>query len=288
MCKCIYLLPDGSQILSGWDDGKIRSFLPQTGQLKYVITDAHEDAVTAIRCTDTQDDNGRYTVVSGGAHGRVRVWSGNKMIASFKEHKAAVSSIELTKDDTEMVSASEDGSCIVWNMKTYTRLNAFFANTMFKSILYHPDESQLLTCGSDRKITYWDASDANAIRVIEGGPEGQLNALDIEPDGIIFVSAGEDRLVKVWNYNEGTLSAQGRGHSGGINGVKISPNQKRIVSVGKEGAVFVWRMPAEGAVDLIAQGVVPKSQVKDEIETSRDEDGKTNRTEGGSKMYKKL
>eukprot|EP00941_MAST-03F_sp_MAST-3F-sp1_P006102 g6102.t1 len=288
VCNCIKIVPDGSQILSGWDDGKIRSFAPQSGTLRFVITDAHQGAVTSINCTDSQDVNGYYTIVSGGSDGRVRMWSRQRMLASFKEHKASVSSLRLTKDDTELVSASEDGSCIVWNMKKFTRLNAFFANTMFRSVLYHPDESQILTCGSDRKITYWDASDVNAIRVLEGSLEGELNALDIEPDGVLFVAGGNDKLVKVWHYDDGILKAQGVGHSGGISSLKISPNQKQIVSVGKEGAVFVWRMPAEGAVDLKAQGIMPESHVKDEIETVRDDEGNTARTAGGSKKYRSL
>ena len=33
------------------------------------------------------------------------------------------------------------------------------SNQQCKSVVYHPDESQLLTTGSDRKITYWDCFD---------------------------------------------------------------------------------------------------------------------------------
>jgi WD40 repeat protein len=213
------------------------------------------------------------------------------MLASLKEHKSSVHSIKLTKDDTELVSASADGSCIVWSLRPggqVHRQNAFFDTTMFKSVLYHPDESQILTCGSDRKITYWDASDVNAIRVIEGALEAELNALDIEPDGVLFVCGGNDKLVKVWHYNDGVCKAQGMGHSGGISALKISPNQKSIVSVGAEGAIFMWKMPAEGAVDLAAQGIKAHADVKDEIETVRDDEGNTQRTAGGHKQYRSL
>lgn len=46
------------------------------------------------------------------------------------------------------------------------------------------------------KITYWDAYDGTAIRVIEGGEE-EMNTLDVEPSGEAFVSGGDDGLVKV-------------------------------------------------------------------------------------------
>jgi len=272
-CHCVLLSPDGSSIISGWDDGKVRAFLPQSGNLAYVITDAHQGAVTSLYCCQGEGD-GKFRLISGGDDGRVRIWevttnyngtNSARMLTTLKEHKSAVTSIASTRDDTEFVSASADGSCIVWDAQRKVRDNAFFDTTMFRSIVYHPDESQLLTCGSDRKITYWDASDCNAIRVIEGG-DAELNALDIEPDGLLFVSGGNDKLVKVWHYDDGILTAVGRGHSGGINRLKISPNQKTIVSVGAEGAIFVWLMPEEGARDMAAEGYSAKAGVKDELD----------------------
>jgi hypothetical protein len=53
---------DGKAIISGWSDGKIRAFLPQSGKLLYCINDAHHHGVTAITATtDCQK------VVSGGS-----------------------------------------------------------------------------------------------------------------------------------------------------------------------------------------------------------------------------
>lgn len=60
-------------------------------------------------------------------------------------------------------------------------------------MLYHPEESQLLTTGSDRKITYWTTFDGSAIRMLEGSDEGEINALAITREGEHFVSGGEDK-----------------------------------------------------------------------------------------------
>jgi WD40 repeat protein len=94
-----------------------------------------------------------------------------------------VNCIKITPDKTQFVSASSDGSCIVWDLERYIRLMAFFEPNVFESVLYHPDSSQMLTCGSNHKITYWDASDGQAIRVIDGGDEA-MTSLDIEPTGM--------------------------------------------------------------------------------------------------------
>jgi WD40 repeat protein len=118
-----------------------------------------------------------------------------------------------------------------------------FASTLFRSALYHPDESQILTCGSDRKLTYWDAFDGSAIRILEGST-AEINTIDVTNDGAQFVSAGNDKQVKLWDYDEGICRAIGEGHSGYINQIMISPDQKNIVSVGAEGAIFIWKMPS--------------------------------------------
>ena len=231
----------GTSIISGWDDGKIRAFTPETGRLQYTINDAHAEGVSAVAFT-----HDGTKVISGGKDGRVRTWnvSGRtqKMELSFKEHKKEVTSIRVAHNDEEALSSAADGSCCVWNLRRGTRANALFASTVFRTILYHPDESQLLTCGSDRKVTYWDTTDCTAIRVMDGSTE-DINSIDIEKDGVYFVSAGNDRLVKLWLYDEGDQVAVGTGHSGNINRVAISPDKRIIVSVGTEGAIFIWRMP---------------------------------------------
>jgi WD40 repeat protein len=181
-CYTISFMNDGKSIISGWNDGKIRAFLPQSGKLYYVINDAHNHGVSAITST-----NDCTRIISGGDQGEVRVWEiGSQtqvMIASMKEHRARVSDIKVNQKDDQAVSASHDGSCIVWDLENFTRIICLFESTMFKQVVYHPDESQLLTAGSDRKITYWDCFDGQAIRMLDGSDSGEINALDITREG---------------------------------------------------------------------------------------------------------
>jgi WD40 repeat protein len=244
-CICTLVTPTGSSVITGWNDGKIRAFFPETGRIKFVIPDAHHEKVTALAIAG-DDARSPYRIVSGGADGKVRVWnvssSHRAMVASLKEHRGAVNCIKVNKDFSQCVSASADGSCIVWDLERLVRIIAFFEPNVFLSILYHPDESQMLTCGSNFKITYWDASDGQAIRVIEGG-DAPMTAIDIDSTGEFFVSGSEDKLVKIWHYDDGIAAAVGRGHSGKIRSVKISPDQKQLVSVGSTGEIIFWEMP---------------------------------------------
>ena len=42
LVNCMDFMPDGKSIVSGWSDGHIRAFLPQSGKLFYLIKDAHK------------------------------------------------------------------------------------------------------------------------------------------------------------------------------------------------------------------------------------------------------
>lgn len=244
-CQCVQITNSGTSLVTGWNDGKIRAFYPESGRMKFVISDAHSDKVTALALCD-DDTRSPWRIVSGGSEGKVRVWnvtsSHQALVISLKEHRGPVNCIKVNKDFTQCISASSDGSCIVWDLERYVRITAFFEPNIFTGVLYHPDESQMLTCGSNHKITYWDATDGQAIRVIDGGDD-ILTGLDIEPNGEFFISASQDRLLKIWHYDDGITAAVGAGHSGAIRALKISPDLSQIVSVGSNGEIIFWEFP---------------------------------------------
>ncbi len=122
--------------------------------------------------------------------------------------------------------------------------------------MYRPDEAQVVTCGSDKKISIWETFDGSAIRDLDGST-ATINGLDVSPDGKYFVSGGDDKLIKVghsphalhaspqqvWKYNEGEVVYTGSGHSAPVKNLRICPNQKVIVSVGTDGGIYRWSFP---------------------------------------------
>jgi WD40 repeat protein len=190
---------DGKSIISGWSDGKIRAFLPQSGKLLYAINDAHNHGCTAVTATS---DGQR--IISGGAEGEIRIWrittQTQVMEASLKEHRSQVWSIEVNKDNSQAVSASGDGSCIIWDLKNHTRILCLFESTAFKEATLNPQEYQILTVGSDRRITYWEKFDGTTIRSVEGSNK-EINTIAVTKEGKHFVTGGQDGLLKIWNYD---------------------------------------------------------------------------------------
>lgn len=185
-CSGVLFSHDGSQIISSWNDGRIRSFTPETGRLLYTIHNCHNNGVSAIAmCKDGMK------LVSGGGDGQVRVWQLNGtngiLLAVLKEHKGAVTSIDLHRLGHEAITSSADGTCIVWDIVRYTRLSIMFSSTVFTSAMYHPNATQLLTSGTNRYIGFWEALDGSLIREIEGSAVAAINSLDITPSGLFAI-----------------------------------------------------------------------------------------------------
>ncbi len=71
------------------------------------------------------------------------------------------------------------------------------SNTLFTCVSYHPEEHQVLTAGTARKVGFWETLDATLIREVDASQSGAINALDISADGTYFVTGSDDKLVKV-------------------------------------------------------------------------------------------
>ncbi|XP_054707301.1 cilia- and flagella-associated protein 52-like [Uloborus diversus] len=241
-CNSIFLMQDGRSIISGWNDGKIRSHTPETGLPIYIIENAHQRGVTAITATSNC-----LRIVSGGGEGDVRVWdvtpSTQVLIKTMKEHKGGITCVRMKSNDKECVTSAGDGSCIIWDLENFIRIQVVFANTLFQAVCYGPAEHQIITCGTDRKVTYYEVFDGTHIRALEASLSGSINALDITEDGKCFITGGADKLIKVWKYLEGIVTHVGIGHSDEITALRISPNRKHIISVGKDGCIIRWKFP---------------------------------------------
>ena len=82
-CHCVGFMGDGKSIISGWSDGKIRAFYPQSGKLMYAINDAHIHGVTAIAMTS---DCNKFLIPFLSFQNHFR-WK-RRRSASLENHKA--------------------------------------------------------------------------------------------------------------------------------------------------------------------------------------------------------
>jgi WD40 repeat protein len=259
-CNAILVSSGGDSIISGWSDGRVRAFLPETGKLKFVINDAHtklpndkdNNGCTALAIVPNERPSGSYVLMTGGGDGRVRAWrvtsSHQAMLFSIKDHRKPVTAIKVAPDGQTAISASADGSCLCFELDPAPgapplKRFSLLESNIFCDVAWHPDGTGCLTAGSNFKLTYWDGLDGENVRCVDGSHTAWMTTLDVDPEhGAYYVTGSGDSTVKVWSYDEGVATAEGVAHSKAVNAVRISPDQKCAVSVGDEGAVAVWSL----------------------------------------------
>lgn len=121
--------------MTGWTDGKVRAFTPQTGKLLYIVQQAHIvknptgtplPATTenynvptgVIALATSRSSNG---IITGGYDCQVNIWHIGKqsqvLINSQKVHKTPVSAVKYLDNDNKAASVSIDGHLILWDLK---------------------------------------------------------------------------------------------------------------------------------------------------------------------------
>ena len=72
------------------------------------------------------------------------------------------------------------------------------------------------------------------------GHHQQVHDVDFSPDGSMIASVGDDKTIKLWQY-DGTLLTTIQAHSDTIKSVAFSPDSQLIASASKDKTVKLWR-----------------------------------------------
>jgi WD40 repeat protein len=88
------------------------------------------------------------------------------------------------------------------------------------------------------RLVFWDR-DSKAILAQVSAHHGPVTCVALAPDGRLAASGGVDGLIKVWDFPQGLLRAELKGHLGAITELGFA-NARTLYSVSEDETVRTW------------------------------------------------
>ncbi|KAK9917809.1 hypothetical protein WJX75_008494 [Coccomyxa subellipsoidea] len=216
--------------------------------------EGHSGWVTSIA---TPLDPNSDTILSSSRDKTILVWNLTREEGSgygfarrsLKGHSHFVEDVVISSDGQFALSGSWDGTLRLWDLSTGQTTRRFLGHSKdVLSVAFSMDNRQIVSGSRDKTIKLWNTIGECKYTIAE--PDGHtewVSCVRFSPvtTNPIIVSAGWDRLVKVWNLTNCKLRSNLQGHSGYINTVTVSPDGSLCASGGKDGVAMLWDL-AEG------------------------------------------
>jgi guanine nucleotide-binding protein subunit beta-2-like 1 protein len=129
------------------------------------------------------------------------------------------------------------------DLNTGTTTRNFYGHTKdVLSVAFSADNRQIVSGSRDKSINLWNTLGQCKFVITEEGHREWVSCVRFSPNLAtpLIVSAGWDKMVKVWNLTHCKLRTNLIGHTGYVNTVTVSPDGSLCASGGKDGTAMLW------------------------------------------------
>lgn len=162
---------------------------------------------------------------------------------SLHGHGGFVSDVVLSSDGLYALSGSWDHTLRLWDLTSGKTSRRFVGHTKdVLSVAFSADNRQIVSGSRDRTIKLWNTLAQCKYTINEESHNDWVSCVRFSPSSAnpLIVSAGWDKLVKVWNLTNCKLKTNHIGHNGFLNTVTVSPDGSLCASGGKDQQAMLW------------------------------------------------
>jgi len=212
---------------------------------------SHKGWVTALAFSPgNPDENIDDTLLSASRDKSVIVWNITRQEGEYATpvrrltgHSHFVQDVAISSDGQYGLSGAWDGTLRLWELATGKTRIKFVGHTKdVLSVAFSADNRQIVSGSRDKTINLWNTLGVLKYTISEDGHQDWVSCVRFSPNvqTPVIVSAGWDKLVKVWNLNTCKLKCNLIGHDGYVNTVTVSPDGSLCASGGKDGTAMLW------------------------------------------------
>ncbi len=229
---------NGSLLLAGGGhgakQGKVVVWNVTSGERIFTVGD-ETDAVLAADISADQSQ-----IALGGPSKILRVYStrDGQLLREVKKHTDWIYTIEYSPDGVLLASGDRSGGLYVWEAHTGREYLSLRAHTAaITDVSWRLDGNILASASLDTTIRLWEMENGGNIKGW-GAHGGGVESVRFARDGRL-VSAGRDRVVKVWDQNGAQQKAYGGLPDVALRAV-FSHDAARVVAGDWSGQIRVW------------------------------------------------
>ncbi|MHC4601550.1 MAG: hypothetical protein ACYS47_21355, partial [Planctomycetota bacterium] len=202
-------------------------------------------------------DDRRFATAS--SDGTVRVWDipSGAPLMTLQDRGQEVRSVAVTPDSRYAISYGSKKETVIWDLnagKEARRFNALPGNSYGHVVFVWGGRSFMVSSGALMRRFDVD-SELKVTNFIETGQN--IRGLAPTPDGLRVVTAGDGRVVKIWDMHTGEMETWLYGHTAAIEGIALSPDGARLATAGRDGFLRVWDVREGEEKDLFRGSASP-------------------------------
>jgi WD40 repeat protein len=235
---------DGLVLLTAGRDHSAKLWDAATGRELRRLTGHGGIVFVALFSPDGQ------TVATTSADGSARLWDVNPRMKQrvFTGHNGLVRYAAFSPDDRWVVSAGEDRQPRLWDVATGRSLRRFIGHEeAVWSAEFSPDGDTLLTASPDGDIRFWNPLTGRSLMTVTVNPDADeehrsVTFAGFNPRGTLFVTAGSDYLLRLWDAETVTVTKVLSGHSQPVLAAAFSPDGRLLASSSADGSARLWEV----------------------------------------------
>ncbi|MDE0938169.1 MAG: WD40 repeat domain-containing protein [Mariniblastus sp.] len=275
--RSVAFSPDGTQIVSGGYDNKVKLWNGCTGeeidtlpeQSTYIMdigfgsnqnTIIFADAMHANTAFDLStakvlwnkynSSNGGFEIAISPTGDRIASTGMNEILLidaktgkTISKHRTSTSvkKMAFSPDGKRLAATfkSFDKGLTIWDTDTGKTIESLGGQAILaENIAFSPDGSMLATSDGGSEITVWSV--ANYSERWKTGGSSKINCVGFSPDGRFVVGGCNDGTLQFWDARSGEKRHTLRGHTGAVLDFDFHPDGTRIATGSSDGTVKVW------------------------------------------------
>jgi energy-coupling factor transporter ATP-binding protein EcfA2 len=155
-------------------------------------------------------------------------------------HSGPVRTLAWTPDGKRLLSAADDGTVRVWDVRTGKVRQTLAVGAERSSVLRVTADGRFVLFGARNGTVRVCELDSGTERFTLAGHTSVIYSLAVTPDGSCVLSASQDATVKVWDLASGSELHTLAGHAGAVNVVAVTPDGRQALSGSDDYTVKVW------------------------------------------------